>query len=143
VAKGRRLVGALMMLAGLGMVAGGITGAAGHEHVATVAELEVYDTRLTKGVLLIAGGVFACVAGGQVFRAARHPGRLSRLGRVLLVGGYLLVAVGLAVAAKYTSVGGFSVGFGLQVVGAVAVGIGGSAARPDPGPPSSHGPSGH
>jgi hypothetical protein len=145
VARGLRLVGALLVLAGLGMVAGGITraAAAAHEDVATVAELDVYDARLTQGVLLAAGGVFACAAGGQVLRVARRPGRLSRLGRVLLVGGYLLVAAGLVVATHYDSVGGFYAGFGLQVAGAVAAGVGGSAARPGPGPPPSHGPSGH
>jgi hypothetical protein len=136
----------LMVFAGLGLVAGGVTRAvaAAQEHVGTVAGLEAYDARLTQGVLLAAGGVFACAAGGQVCRVARRPWRLGRAGRVLLGGGYLLVAVGLAVLTRYDSVGGFYVGFGLQVAGAVAAGVGGSAARPDdPGPPSSHGPSGH
>jgi hypothetical protein len=139
------VVGVLMVLAGMGLVAGGITHVAvpAHEDAVTAAEVEAYDARMTRGVLLIAGGVFACAGGGQVFRAARRRERLSRLGRVLLVGGYLLVAAGLAVVTRYDSVGGFYAGFGLQVVGAVAVGVGGSAVRPDPGPPSPHGPSGH
>lgn len=145
-ARGLRLVGMLMVFAGLGLVAGGVVRAvaAAQGHVGTAADLEVYDARLTQGVLLAAGGVFACAAGGQVFRVVRRQGRLGRLGRVLLVGGYLLVAAGLAVLTRYDSVDGFYVGFGLQVAGAVAAGIGGSAARPDdPGPPLSHGPSGH
>jgi hypothetical protein len=135
-----------MVLAGLGLAAGGITGlvVTGHEQVATAAELEKYDARLMKDILLLVGGVLACTAGGQVCRASRAGGgRLSRLGRVLLVGGYLSVAAGLAVFTRYESVGGFYVGFSLQVVGAVAVGVGGSALRRERGPRSSHKPSGH
>ena len=134
-----------MVLAGLGLVAGGIAGlvVTGHQQVATAAEFEAYDARLTKNVLLVVGGVLACGAGGQAWRAARRSGSPSRLGCVLLVAGYLLVAAGLAVLTRYDSVGGFSVGFGLQVVGAVAVGVGGSAGRREGGTPPSHEPSGH
>jgi peptidoglycan/LPS O-acetylase OafA/YrhL len=145
VLRGLRVVGVLMVLAGLGLVADGITGlvVTSHEQVATTTELEAYNARLTKNVLLVVGGVLACAAGSQAWRAARSTGSPSRLGCVLLVGGYLLVAAGLAVLSRYDSVGGFSVGFGLQVVGAVAVGVGGSAVRRERGTPPSHEPSGH
>ncbi len=143
--RGRWMIGVLVELAGLGLIAGGVTQAvaATHRHVATAAELWVYDGRLTRGVLLVAGGVFMCMASGQIRRAAPCWRRLSRLGRVLFVGGYLLAATGLAVITQHASVRSFYVGFGLQVIGAVAVGIGGNTARPDLDPPSPHGCSGH
>ncbi|WP_322760845.1 hypothetical protein [Frankia sp. Cr2] len=144
-AAGRWVVGVLIVLAGLAAVAAGIVGVAVavHAQAAAVTEAGVDDARVTKGVLLVVGGLFGSVAGGQVCRSARHRGRLSRRGRVLFTGGYLLVAAGLAVVARHNSVGGFSVGFGLQALGAIAVGTGGNAVRRDSGPPSSHELSGH
>jgi hypothetical protein len=135
----------LMVLGATGLVVGSVADlvATTHEHVATAAELENYDARLTRDLLLLASGVLAGAAGAQLFRAARHRVRLSWLGRVLLIGGYLLVAAGLAVFTRYESVAGFYAGFGLQVVGAVAVGASGSAGRRDRGTPRSHEPSGH
>ncbi len=129
-------LGLSMVLGGLGTVAYGVlcVVVAAHERVDTAAELEIHGARLTKGVLLVAGGVFACMVGGYVCRAAWHQGgsnRLDYLDYVLLVGGYLLVAAGLAVCTRHTSIAGFYVGFGIQVVGAVAVGIGGSRAQDD------------
>jgi hypothetical protein len=91
--------------------------------------LEMYSERLTKGVLLVTGGVFACMVGGHVCRATWRRGSSTRLGHVLLVGGCLLVAAGLAVFTRHTSIAGFYVGFGIQVAGAVAVGVGGSGSR--------------
>ena len=56
-----------MVLGGLGTVAYGVlcVAVAAYERIDTAAELEIYSARLTKGVLLVAGGVFACMADGQ------------------------------------------------------------------------------
>jgi len=123
------VVGTLMVVAGLGLIVGGTICEimAVREQVATLAGLEAHEARLTRDVLLIAGGVFACAAGVQLCIAARYRRKLSRLGRVLFVGGSLLVAVGLAVVVRHNSIEGFYVGLGLQMLGATLMGIGGNS----------------
>jgi hypothetical protein len=120
-----------MVLGGMGTVVYGVdcVVVAAHGRIDTAAGLELYGARLTRGVLLVTGGVFACMVGGHVCRVAWNRGNFTGLGHALLVGGYLLVVAGLVVFARQSSAAGVGVGLGIQVVGAVAVGVGGSRVR--------------